>query len=261
MKRLALIWVMITFIMLNSQAQTTAIDFTLTDCDGISHSLYPILDSGNVGILVYEHQCASCVAGTGNLKTTINTYFSTQTNLRVMYMDNGGYPCSSTKTWITSHGYIPGPAFAYSSNQSSPYGAGMPVIVVTGTKAHKVYIIANNSSSATYTNVPNLKNAIQNALTDISLGINPESGNSATINIFPNPANNDQVKINLSNSNIKILRYEISNTSGQIVLTSTALISGITEESINISDFENGIYFFSLHTTEGIIVKKLAINR
>jgi hypothetical protein len=176
MKKITLIWVAISLFALVSHAQTTAVDFTLTDCDGNSRSLYPIIDSGNVVILVYEHQCSSCLVGAKNIRTAINTYYSTAKNIRIMYLDNGGYSCTSVRNWVSTNLLIAGPTFAYSNTQSSPYGAAMPVIVVTGSSAHKAYVTVNS-------NVSTIKAAIQSVMTDISNGINSEKGIAEVISI------------------------------------------------------------------------------
>lgn len=258
MKKLTLIWVAITLFAMVSHAQTTAVDFTKTDCDGNSRSLFQMIDSGNVVILVYEHQCGSCFVGANNLKTAINTYFASAKNIRVMYLDNGGFSCSSVKTWVTSHSLISGPAFSYSADGSSPYGSGMPVIVITGGKTHKVYSITN---SVNLPNVSTLKTAIQAALTDISNGINTGSGMAGLINIYPNPAVNDKVCINFSNTQSQVFSYEIFNAAGQTVLPSISIKTGDQQAEISITGYENGIYFIYLNSAEGRIAKKLIISR
>lgn len=258
MKKSILFWVAITLASLVSQAQTTSVDFTLTDCNGNSRSLYPIIDSGNVVILVYEHQCSSCLVGAKNLKTAINTYYAALTNIRVMYLDNGGYNCTSVKNWISNNSLISGSAFAYSNTQSSPYGSGMPVIVVTGSIAHKVYVIAN---SVNLPSVTTLKTAIQNALADISNGINTDDGMANNINIYPNPAETDKIWIKLGESDGKITGYKVINTTGQIILPETEIKNAAKQEEISIAGLENGIYFICLNSSKGIIAKKLIISR
>jgi hypothetical protein len=261
MKKLTLLWIAMILTSMLSNAQTTAVDFTLTDCDGISRSLYPIIDSGNVVILVYEHQCSSCNSGATNLKTTINTYYAAYKNIRVMYLDNGGYSCSNVKSWITNHSFIQGPAFAYSNTQSSPYGAGMPVIVVTATNAHKVYIIANNSGSSTLTNVTNLKNAIESAMADLTTGINTDRRSPGTFDVYPNPAVGDKVMINLHNTGSQLISYEITNAAGQIILPLKTIKTANKQEEIDLTGLENGLYFINFNTSEGSFVRKLMISK
>jgi hypothetical protein len=256
MKKLTLLCFTILSISIGTYAQSTAIDFTLTDCDGNSRTLFPIIDSGNVVVLVYEHQCSSCQVGATNLKNAINLYFASDKNIRVMYLDNGGYSCTSVKTWITSHSFIPGPAFAYSNTQSSPYGAGMPVIVVTATKSHKVYLIAN---SVTLPTVLTLKGAIQNAQTDITTGINSGFNSASANDIYPNPVTGNSIFVHNTSGNLQSI--EISNISGQIVMPGIRVSKTDQQQEINLNNLENGIYFVRLNTSEGTLIRKMILNR
>lgn len=253
MKKLTLLWFTIMIISMGSYAQTTAVDFTLTDCNGISRTLFPIIDSGNVVIMIYEHQCISCKIGANIVKNVILTNYSTATNLRLIYLDNGGFSCSAIQNWISSNSLMNGPAIAYSSDYTSPYGAGMPVVVVTGTKSHKVYLSAPPTTTS-------FKNAVESALTDISNGINSDQGLSGSFEIYPNPAVNDKAWIKLSNSGSQLLSYEISNSAGQIIQPSKMIKAGEQQAEISITGMENGIYFIYLNTAEGRIVRKLMIN-
>jgi hypothetical protein len=259
MKKQTLLWIAMMLTTALSFAQTTAVDFTLTDCDGNSHTLFPIIDSGNVVVLVYEHQCSSCTYGATKLKTAINENFSSAKNIRIMYLDNGPNPCSSIKTWISANSLLPGPAIDYSNDYSSPYGAGMPVIVITATKQHKVYIIANNSTAQT--TITNFKNALQSAITDVSNGINSVQISTTSFEIYPNPAVSDKIWVKLNNSGNNLLSYFITNATGQIILTSKTTENSLSINEISLAGIENGVYFFFLNTTEGQIDKKLLIRR
>ena len=225
--------------------------------DGISRTLFPIIDSGNVVILVYEHQCSSCLVGAKNLKTAINTYFPKETNIRILYLDNGGYSCSSVKSWISSNVLKPGSVFMYSNTQTSPYGSGMPVIVITGTKAHKVYAITN---SVNLPGVTTLKNAIQAAQSDITTSIKSDI-NSGSFNIYPNPAINDKVLLKFNSKVTQLNSYEILNASGQIIIPSKRINFANDQKEISLVGLDNCIYFVFLNTSEGLIVRKLIISK
>ena len=51
-------------------AQTTALDFTLPDCDGVSHHLFDELDQGKVVILEFAMipSCQPCISAGGVLQ-------------------------------------------------------------------------------------------------------------------------------------------------------------------------------------------------
>ena len=144
-----------------SKSQTTAVDFNLKDCNGTQHNLYNMLDSGNVVILVYEHECPSCLAGATNLKDVIAKNFSDKKNIKIIYLDNGANSCSKTKQWIQKNNLLEGLYIKFSNDFTSPYGDGMPVIVVTSGKSHKVFLKAASPSEA---NANALKTAIDSAL-------------------------------------------------------------------------------------------------
>jgi len=155
---------LIFFFFFSARAQYTAIDFTLNDCDGNSVNLYSLLDKGKVVILFYEHQCSSCVAGANNLKNVINNNYAGDTNIVILYLDNGGYSCTSVKNWVNSKGFINGPCFTYSNDFSSPYGSGMPVVVVTSGADRKIYLLAKTPTQASTT-------ALQTAIHDAFSGL------------------------------------------------------------------------------------------
>ena len=129
-------------------AQTTAVDFTLNDCNGISQNLYSILDAGKVVVLIYEHECASCVTGALRVKNVINASYASNARIQILYLDNGGNSCKRTSDWIANNALLPGISFVYSNNGSSPYGAGMPVIVIAAGAQHKTYLVSKSLTTA-----------------------------------------------------------------------------------------------------------------
>ena len=155
--------IMLLFTSYMSKSQNNAVDFNLKDCNGTQQNLYNIIDSGNVVVLVYEHECPSCLAGATSLKNVIKNNFSDKKNIRVIYLDNGANSCNTTKKWVQKNNLLEGLYFKFSNDFTSPYGDGMPVIVVTSGKSHKVFLIAGSPDEA---NNDALKTAIDNALSE-----------------------------------------------------------------------------------------------
>jgi hypothetical protein len=83
------------------------------------------------------------------------------------------------------------------------------------------------------------------------VGINDPASATAT-SIFPNPAT-DVVNI-VTGSNLQQVR--IMNNNGQLVFN--RVVDGQSLR-INTSDFQTGVYFMEIHTTEGVITEKLVI--
>jgi hypothetical protein len=180
------------FAAMNTYSQT-AVDFTLTDCDSISRHLYAILEQPKVVALDYEHECGMCTAGTANLSTVIKTYYNGDTNIIVMYLDNGGNSCATTANWIATNNFVTGPYFEYSSDQSSPYGSGMPVIVIVAGSSHQIFLTANGAAAA---DTASIHNAIRDALASIT-GIADMSDSGNSFDVSPNPAG-DKIVVTLN---------------------------------------------------------------
>jgi len=80
----------------------------------------------------------------------------------------------------------------------------------------------------------------------------PDIGNLATVQIFPNPAN-DYVSINGFNN---IQKIELINMKGQLI--ETILVNG-NSSLINVSGIANGIYLLKLSSSNQSQIKKLVV--
>jgi hypothetical protein len=86
------------------------------------------------------------------------------------------------------------------------------------------------------------------------LGVENELDVLNAINIYPNPAS-DQVFVSLPNT-IELLDYRISNTIGQVVFQDKPN----NTSTIDVSSMNSGIYFLTLNTDKGELVRKIIIN-
>jgi hypothetical protein len=256
MKKYSILVLIILTCALQVNSQTIAYDYSKVDCNGISQNLYATLDQGNVVVLIYEHQCPSCLSGANNVKSVINSYYNSSTNIKVWYLDNGGFNCSSMNTWITNNSLIPGTLFQYSTDFSSPYGSGMPVIVVTGGPNHTAFLISLGPSTTT-----NIHNAIEAAIA--SIGIEEYTASLGTLHVYPNPINTNTFTLYYNSAIIQTIHAEIYNVEGKIVRPDFEITvsTGINSKEINIGNLNNGIYFIHLNTNKGIQLKKIFINR
>jgi len=144
-----------------AMAQTTSIDFTKKDCDGVSQTLYDILKQGQVAVLVYEHQCPSCLQGMKTIKKVIDNNFAANDKIKILYLDNGANSCNATKKWVEKNAFPKGLYFKYANDFSTPYGAGMPVIVITAGINHQIFF---KSTSPAETEEGKVINALNEAL-------------------------------------------------------------------------------------------------
>lgn len=125
-----------------TKAQTTAMDFTQTDCDGADHQLYSELDAGNVIILEYMMlNCAPCVTGTQAMEAVIKPYELSHPGRVHLYSIAflNSYTCEQIIQWKRDFDFKH-PAFSQGEAQVAYYGGmGMPTLVVVGTNEHKVF--------------------------------------------------------------------------------------------------------------------------
>lgn len=247
--------ILVLFKIGNSQ---TAVDFNLMDCNNKPQHLYSILDKGYIAILVYEHQCGSCTQGAKNLKTVVSNFYSTDTLLKIMYLDNGGYSCASISNWIIANGLSTGLTFQYSSSFSSPYGNGMPVIVVAAGKNYKTYLIADGvafaDTNAIHVGINNAKKALSSGINNIS------SGQGFQIN--PNPVS-DNLIVNISSDISGIIKFKILDITGKMILQNEIEKTQTHPNQIEIPvlGLKDGIYFLQLSTKEGNFFNKFEVQK
>ena len=237
-----------------------AFDFTLNNCDGDSQNLYSYLDQNKVAVLIYEMQCMGSNMGATKVSTVMNNFYSNDTNVAVMYLDNVGNDCASTAAWISSHSYFPGINFEYSNDGTSPYGSGMPVIVVTGGSEHKVCLIVHGAST-TDTNAIHL--AIQCAVDELTTSIAKTTDNSNTVNIYPNPVTSDKLILDIDFHGASVERADIIDLTGNIVRESVMINTNndSKQKEISVSGLTNGIYLIRVYTNKSFIVKKFTVTR
>lgn len=111
-------------------------------------------------------------------------------------------------------------------------------LLIIGNTGNQFFVIKADSLSG---NLPtNLLESILNSTIDVA--------------IFPNPTA-DWIKIDLKGE-ARLVQYYLYNLNGQILKT------GINSNGmINISKFDNGVYFIMLETDLGIVTKKVIISK
>ena len=261
MKKLYIILFIAFAINFFTNAQTTGVDFSLNDCNGVTQSLFKSLDSGKVVIMIYEHQCSSCVTGSKYVQKVYNSYYATNPNVEIMYLDNGGFNCASISSWINTNALAPGNTIAYSNTYNSPYGTGMPVVVICGPYQHKIYF--NASGTLLTADTVHMHHAIDSALMQTTLSVQSVKKNTDNIQIYPNPVTNSSVNINFTSSINQKIALEVIDLTGKSVYSSNDITIYEGNNNIRLSDanLKNGVYFCRFKSTEGISVRKLILNK
>lgn len=80
----------------------------------------------------------------------------------------------------------------------------------------------------------------------------------AGLNIYPNPSF-DQLTINLGNATSKIIQAILTDLKGQVVLQ-RQLTTRKSAVTIDINHIPHGMYYLTLHSSQGAVTKKVIIN-
>ena len=245
MKKSLLIVVTIFLIQIVAHGQNTATDFSLTDCAGNTHSLFPELDAGKVIVISFIMPCASCIAPSASAYDVVANYAISDPGRVKYYLsdDNGTTPCATLTNWASQNGMPNATVISTTALKMSQYngnGVGMPKIVVLGGPNHLVYYNENDGE-----NSHDLGSAIDQALG--ASGISESENALVNLNILPNPVkNNATISYTLNQS--KVLSIEIFNILGEKIQTldQEKQLAGKHSAQLDLENFSNGIYFIKL---------------
>ena len=241
-------------------AQTTATDFTATDCGGTSHTLFTELNAGKVVVLIWVMPCSVCITDALTAQTEVQTALAANPGKVLYYLadDFGTTSCQTLNSWCATNGITLPKVFKSTAIKMSDYGAnGMPKIVVLGGSTHTVFYneIAPNISATGIKNGINAALAAINTNTNSTIGIKENRSSFSQIALYPNPANNStDLKISLTQS--CKLTLEVLNQLGQFIkqVYSGELSIGEHSVSIKTSELAVGNYFISI--SDGNVVRK-----
>lgn len=230
------------------QAQTTAMDWTKTDCNsGTEHHLFSDLDNGFVIVQEYVMMnCMPCITGGNGLKALVAPYNSTHPGKIKLYQTsfNNTTDCTTMNNWASTNGFTGSSLFTMGSSEVNYYGGmGMPTIVIMGGASHRVFYIKQGyspSDNATITA------AINDAIAESVLGTTAVR-QANQVQISPNPA----VKNLLIQSDRPLLQSEIVSLSGQVI--SSEMLNNTTTYQQNIATLPTGMYFIRLHSADGTV--------
>ena len=215
-----------------AQAQT-APDFTATDCNSVSHSLYTELNAGKTVVITWVMPCGSCVNG-GKAAQNAVASFNTSNPGKVVYWmidDFGDTPCPTLSSWASTNGITAPTLFGNSGNAADENdfgGTGMPHVVVI---APNKTILLNKKNGAA-----NDETGIKAAISQ-SIALNVSDIDAKSISITPNPASNE-VRISYDRA---ITAIKVVTSMGQTVAEYNYTDRKVNP-SIDISALATGIY-------------------
>lgn len=259
MKRILLITGIIASCLAVTNAQvSTAMDFTITDCNSTTHNLYAdYLDNEEVVIMEFFMTCASCgVAGQklDPMFMGLSTQYPGQVNFFAIAYTNS-YNCTTINNWRNAN--TPN-ALALDSGaaQVSYYGGmGMPTVVVVGGSNHQV--IYNSQ----YDGAPGDTAAIHAAIDNFFATMGTENENSnIQFSAYPNPTV-DVLNLNLTVLNPVQTSIEMIDLTGKVVknVSNEMLSAGVHSFAVQTADLSNGIYFIRIQSNGKTVQHKVSV--
>jgi hypothetical protein len=193
MKKIFVAISLVLYSLIDLSAQSTAPNWTLDDCNAVSHTLHNYLDSQEVVVMEFAMGCASCTQAAGHLMNLKDQYaISHPGKVNWFYMDYWGNTCVDVNSAIASFNFDAG--FINCQAQKDDYYPSifpMPAIIIAAGNFHTVIyqsLTWYNSDTAL------IKTAIDQFFNTVGV---EDNFSNEEISIYPNPAK-DVLNIDLS---------------------------------------------------------------
>lgn len=234
-------------------AQTTltqAVDFTVTDIDGNSHTLFNILSSGKYVCLDFFFvNCGPCQQTSPYYKQTYQNFGCNSGDVFFMAIDLNDNTAAVQGFETT---YLGGPA-GYPV-VSGTDGGGGAVCSAYGISAYPTYILIAPNHAIVEQDMWPISSAATFTTYLTSHGINqmpcptsiPEQALPFAVHLFPNPAS-DQLTIGSAES---MVSFQVMDLAGKTVMSEN-LSQGMLRHSIDIQSLSSGMYFIRVNGREG----------
>lgn len=242
MKGIKLILILISFWVLNIGKTQNARNFICPDCSLITHNLFSELESGRVIVLDWVMPCGACTGPTKTTNNIVQTYLSSHPGKVFMYLadDFANSTCNTLNSWVEANSLKNITVFSNNQIKMSDYGdEGMPKVVVIGPDK-RVYYNANY-----VVNANDLISAIDSALA-VGQTMSTKQLNENDLKVYPNPAF-DLLNLEINDFDLNKLSISITDITGRkICLRSDFIKSEDGTVSLDISNFDSGIYFLQI---------------
>lgn len=255
-----LIFLFTFFFSFNTNAQlvngSVAPDFTLLDYYGTSHNLYSYLNNGKTVFLeIFAAHCPVCWGyhQTHTMKNMYNNYGPNATNeIMVLALEYD--------QWNDSNAFMGnGPAWVTQGNwlNDTPF----PIFDVEDPNRGVFADYNINFYPVVYKICPNkIIERVLTSETEVQLYQKVQDcQNALSVQAFSDDESiyyNQQSKQLVVKQPQKIKHIIISNAQGQVVKTTETS----NESNISMEHLKTGIYFFEIHTENGVVFKKFYLN-
>ncbi|HET7819858.1 MAG TPA: T9SS type A sorting domain-containing protein [Bacteroidia bacterium] len=247
------------------KAQTTAMDFTMNDCNGKMHHLFNELDSQNVVIMeFFMLSCTPCIVA-GNALEAMLPHLKNSYGNKVRFYHFGftnSYTCPQITNWVSTNGYTSVP-FDSGGVQVAYYGGmGMPTIAVVAGSSHQVLWLTDQNIAFATSDTTIISNAISHFLDSVLANVPNKPSIISNISTYPNPAS-DKLSISLNTEKTGILRLSLMSIEGKkiVELSNENIRTGSWSKTLPIPELESGLYFLRGEMNEESFTRKITIQQ
>jgi hypothetical protein len=237
---------------------TTAMDFTMTDCNSTTHSLFTdYLDNEEIVIIELFMNCGSCIAAGQKLDPMfmgLTAEHPGQVNFFAIAYNNS-YTCSTVNSWVNANTPNAVP-FDSGAAQISYYGGfGMPTVVVLGGSQHQV--LYNSQTDGPAGDTATIHSIINNFF--VTMGTE-NVNNNIQFSAYPNPVANT-LNLELNVTNPALTNIQMMDVMGKVVkeISNTELSSGTHQLQVETSDLPNGMYFVRINSNGKTTQHKISV--
>lgn len=234
-------------------AQTTAQDWTKTDCASASHNLFSYLDNFEVVVMEFGMGCSSCSTAANYLINTLRTKYdaSHPGKVKFFYLDywTGNTCPADVQPMLNGFNFHAGFDNCMAEKNYYMTGSPMPAIVIAAGPAHTVIYEKNSFNQANDTT--NIRTAIDNAL--ISMSVPCCNNQIVPLTVSPNPSNG----VFVIESGFIISSVSVFDITGKEVYTSSYNSNKINIDLTGM--VEKGIYFAEITINGKKQVEKIVV--
>lgn len=245
---------------LSATAQTTALNFNTTDCNGNAANLFADLDAGKAVILFYfMPNCGSCPPPAQKIQAMANHINATYPGKVKAYAFpfNNTTGCAYAKTWVTSNNLsLYAPVDSGASAVAHYGGFGMPTVVLVGGSNHRVMF---STLSFTTSDTTTMRDSIL-ALIGAPTGLQEVAGNVSSISLYPNPASDmTTIKVSLKASGSLVI--DVVDMAGRRValISEDKTATGTLTRTFNTTGLASGSYTVRINADGKILNRKLHV--
>lgn len=243
----------------SSFAQTYAADFTATDCNAVSHTLFTELNNGKIVVLVWIMPCAACISDAIAAYDAVQSFALSHPGKVKMYLidDVGNASCATLSAWASTNGVAPDAIFDNAGNlinEADYGGGGMPHVVVAGGIDHKIFFNVKDGSN---NEIP-ITNAINEAINPT--GITEANQIIKDLQLFPTPAY-DKLTLDYTMNTSLEVKFSITNIQGSVIksISLPKQNAGSHTMNIDLTSTQDGVYFLELNAGGKKQVRKFTI--